>query len=73
MLRHQIPTKAPTSAPTETKTWIKPETEYKPPSCPSKFDRSSQGMYEMRGIGGGGAMSGLSISHTVCMQTTSAR
>ena len=59
----KIPTKAPTAAPTETKTWIKPETEHKPPSCPSNFDRSSQGMtYEMRGIGGGGAMSGLSIS-----------
>lgn len=58
-----IPTKAPTAAPTETKTWIEPGTQFKPPSCPSNLDRSAMDViYQTRGIGGGGAMSGLSIS-----------
>lgn len=60
-----IPTRAPTMAPTETKTWINPGTIYKEPVCPTTLDRSlvsGGNPYEVRGVGGGGAMSGLSIS-----------
>ena len=59
-----IPTKSPTMAPTETKTWIDPGTDYKEPVCETTLDRSSVSdkMYQVRGVGGGGAMSGLSIS-----------
>ena len=61
-----IPTRVPTSSPTETRTWIAPliGTNYKEQACPSYLDRSSvsEHPYEVRGVGGGGAMSGLSIS-----------
>jgi len=59
-----IPTKAPTTSPTETRTWIVPGTVSRDPVCPTTLDRSSVSSYsyEVRGIGGGGAMSGLSIS-----------
>lgn len=61
-----IPTKEPTSSPTETRTWIAPltGTNFKEQACPSSLDRSSvsEHPYEVRGVGGGGAMSSLSIS-----------
>ena len=61
-----IPTKVPTTSPTETRTWISelPATTDNGAVCPTTLDRSSvsQYPYEVRGIGGGGAMSGLSIS-----------
>ena len=60
-----IPTRAPTMAPTEKRTWINPGTNYKEPVCPTTLDRSGVSggnPYEVRGVGGGGAMSGLSIS-----------
>ena len=60
-----IPTRTPTMAPTETKTWINPGTNHKEPVCPTTLDRSGVSggnPYEVRGVGGGGAMSGLSIS-----------
>ena len=61
-----IPTKNPTTSPTETQTWISelPTTQNYGPACHSTLDRSSVSNYpyQTRGIGGGGAMSGLSIS-----------
>ena len=59
-----IPTKTPTQSPTETRTWIVPGTNYKEEACATTLDRASisRNMYEVRGVGGGGAMSGLSIS-----------
>ena len=59
-----IATRPPTTSPTETRTWIVQETNYKEPVCPTTLDRSSVSgyEYEVRGVGGGGAMSGLSLS-----------
>lgn len=59
-----IPTASPTLSPTETSTPIVRRTTYKEPVCPSTLDQSSWDPYpyEVRGVGGGGAMSGLSIS-----------
>ena len=59
-----IPTKVPTISPTETRTLIITGTNYQESVCPTTLDRSSVNgnLYEVRGVGGGGAMSGLSIS-----------